>query len=351
MKTKWIGLAILAVVIVATAGYAVFSANAQVLELNGYLGGEKIGLLEDAEVQEIFRSRYRLSLDYARAGSLEMITADQTGMNYLFPSNQTALELYEQVQGAPYRSEIVLNTPIVLYTRAQVAEALAGAGIASAADGVYTVDMGALVACIEQGTSWAEIGLPELYGDVAVGTTDPTKSNSGNMFAGLLANTLCGGVADENNVEAILPRLQAIFQRLGYMESSSSDLFDQFLKTGMGAKPLIAGYESQLLEFAVQNPDTWAQIRDDIVLLYPTPTVWSSHVYIALDEAGATAIDALLDEDVQRLAWEKHGFRTGLYDAPGDVGQFGVPGIAEEITQVAPMPDVDTMDRIIAALS
>ena len=241
-----------------------------------------------------------------------MITADQTGMNYLFPSNQTALELYEQVQGTPYRSEIVLNTPIVLYTRAQVAEALVGAGIASAADGVYTVDMAALVACIEQGTSWAEIGLPELYGDVAVGTTDPTKSNSGNMFAGLLANTLCGGVADENNVEAILPRLQAIFQRLGYMENSSSDLFDQFFKTGMGGKPLIAGYASQLLEFAVQNPDTWAQIRDDIVLLYPTPTVWSSHVYIALDEAGATAIDALLDEDVQRLAWEKHGFRTGL---------------------------------------
>mgnify|MGYP000010670460 FL=1 len=28
MKTKWIGLAILAVVIVAAAGYAVFSANA-----------------------------------------------------------------------------------------------------------------------------------------------------------------------------------------------------------------------------------------------------------------------------------------------------------------------------------
>ena len=45
------------------------------------------------------------------------------------------------------------------------------------------------------------------------------------------------------------------------MESSSSDLFDQFLKTGMGAKPLIAGYESQLLEFAVQEPETWEQGR------------------------------------------------------------------------------------------
>ena len=70
------------------------------------------------------------------------------------------------------------------------------------------------------------------------------------------------------------------------MESSSSDLFDQFLKTGMGAKPLIAGYENQLLEFAVENPDTWEQIKGDIVIMYPTPTVWSSHVYIALDEAG-----------------------------------------------------------------
>ena len=90
----------------------------------------------------------------------------------------------------------------------------------------------------------------------------------------------------------MLPRLQEIVERLGYMESSSSDLFDQFLKTGMGAKPVIAGYENQLLEFAVENPEDWAQLKDDIVLLYPTPTVWSSHVYIALDEAGEAGIDA-----------------------------------------------------------
>ena len=111
-----------------------------------------------------------------------------------------------------------------------------------------------------------------------MGTTDPAKSNSGNMFAGLLANVLCGGSVGEEDLPELLPRLQALFQKLGYMESSSSDLFDQFLKTGMGAKPLIAGYESQLLEFAVQEPETWEQIKGDIVLVYPTPTVWSSHV-------------------------------------------------------------------------
>ena len=86
-------------------------------------------------------------------------------------------------------------------------------------------------------------------------------------------------------------------------------------------------------------------------MMYPTPTVWSSHVYIALDEAGTAGIDALLDEEIQRLAWEKHGFRTGVYDTPADIEHFGVSGIAAEITQVAPMPDANTMDRIIKALS
>ncbi len=99
------------------------------------------------------------------------------------------------------------------------------------------------------------------------------------------------------------------------------------------------------------SEEDWEQLKDDIVLIYPTPTVWSSHVYIALDEAGTAGIDALLDEDIQRLAWEKHGFRTGVYDTPTDAAHFGVSGIAEELTQVAPMPDANTMNRIIKALS
>ena len=351
MKTKLIGLGILAAVIIAAAAYVFISNHQTITEINGYVGGEKIGLLEDEEVQKILKDRYKLSIDYARAGSIDMITADATGRDFLFPSNQTALELYRQINGDPVKSEIILNTPIVLYTRSAVAQGLVDSGLASMSGGVYTVDIAKLTEAIEAGMTWADIGLPQLYASIAVGTTDPTKSNSGNMFAGLLANTLCGGVADESNLNEILPRLQNIFQKLGYMESSSSDLFDQFLKTGMGAKPLIAGYESQLLEFAVENPDTWEQIKEDIVMMYPTPTVWSSHVYIALDEVGTAGIDALLDEEIQRLAWEKHGFRTGVYDTPADIEHFGVSGIADEITQVAPMPDANTMDRIIKALS
>ena len=350
MKTKIIGLVILITVIIAAVIYVMVGSSNAVTEIKGYVGGEKIGLLEDEEVQEILRDEYKLSIDYAKAGSIDMITADATGMNFLFPSNQTALELYEKINGDPVKSEIILNTPIVLYTRQAVADAFVSEGLATKDGDVYYVDMTKLTEAIENGTKWSDIGLDQLYGSITVGTTDPTKSNSGNMFAGLLANTLCGGVADETNLYEILPRLESIFQKLGYMESSSSDLFDQFLKTGMGAKPLIAGYENQLLEFAVENPETWEHVSGDIIMMYPTPTVWSSHVFIALDENGTLGIDALLDEDIQRLAWEKHGFRTGVYDTPADSEHFGVSGLADEITQVAPMPDADTMDRIIRNL-
>ena len=350
MKTKIIGLVILITVIIAAVVYVMVGSSNAVTEIKGYVGGEKIGLLEDEEVREILEDKYKLSIDYAKAGSIDMITADATDMNFLFPSNQTALELYEKINGDPVKSEIILNTPIVLYTRQAVADAFVSEGLATKDGDVYYVDMTKLTEAIENGTKWSDIGLDQLYGSITVGTTDPTKSNSGNMFAGLLANTLCGGVADETSLYEILPRLESIFQKLGYMESSSSDLFDQFLKTGMGAKPLIAGYENQLLEFAVENPETWEHVSGDIIMMYPTPTVWSSHVFIALDENGTLGIDALLDEDIQRLAWEKHGFRTGVYDTPADSEHFGVSGLADEITQVAPMPDADTMDRIIRNL-
>ena len=350
-KTKWIGFLILLAVIAVGGIYLLLGGGQSPVTLRGYVGGEKIGLLEDPEVQEILERKYHLTLDYAKAGSLDMVTADHTGRDFLFPSSQNALEYYQQVCGAPVKNEIIFNTPIVLYTHTPILEAFRERGLVTEREGCYYMDMEGLVAEIEAGTTWAELGLPELYGTVAVNTTDQVRSNSGNMFAGLLANVLCGGVTDVEHVEEILPRLCSIFERLGYMEASSSDLFDQFLKTGMGAKPMIAAYENQLLEFAVENPEDWEQLKGDIVMIYPTPTVWSSHIYIAIDEAGAAGVDALLDEEVQRLAWEKHGLRTEVSGTDSDSGQFGVDHIAAAITQVAAMPSYAVMERVLEALS
>ena len=100
MKTKLIGLLILVAVAIVAVAYVGVTQSRQVTEISGFVGGEKIGLLEDEEVQEILHERYRLSMDYAKAGSIDMVTEDAGDRNFLFPSNQTALEIYEDQNGA-----------------------------------------------------------------------------------------------------------------------------------------------------------------------------------------------------------------------------------------------------------
>lgn len=352
MKAKHIGLLLLVLVIIAAGVYSFLDGRKiEQISVKGYIGGEKIGLVDDPEVIKILKDKYHITLDYQKAGSLDMIRLDHTGRDYLWPSSQTALDLYEKTFGKPGKSEIIFNTPIVLYTRQLVADALVKAGYLTQVEGVYFMDMANFLPVLEEGQKWTDLGL-NLYGPVVIATTDPTKSNSGNMFSGLLANMLNGGtVVTDNSEAAITPRLQAIFRRLGYMETSSADIFSQFLKIGVGAKPLVAGYESQLIEFAHTNPRDYAQIKDDVVLVYPVPTVWSSHVYIALSDNGKKVVDALMDEQVQRLAWERHGFRTGVNSANADISKIGVTGMAPVISRIIPMPDSQVMSRLIQALS
>ena len=146
-KSKWIGLIILLAVIGAAAIYLLLGGGPrpEPAVLRGYVGGEKIGLLEDEAVQDILDRNYGLTLDYAKAGSLDMVTADHEGRNFLFPSSQTALEYYQQLYGAPDKSQIVFNTPIVLYTHRPILEAFQKEGLVTERDGVYYMDMAGLV--------------------------------------------------------------------------------------------------------------------------------------------------------------------------------------------------------------
>ena len=357
MKKKITGLILLVIIMGAIGGIYLFTESRNeagtpgLISVSGYIGGEKTELLEDEEVQDILQNRYHLKTDYSKAGSLDMMTADLNGKNYLFPSSSIAEEYYTDLYGDPVQSEIILNTPIVLYTHRAVLDAFDSQGLITRNGNAYSIDMTRLVELIQNDTRWSDIGLPELYGNVSVDTTDPAKSNSGNMFAALLANVLNGGqTLTEDDAAEIVPELQAIFGKLGYMETSSSDLFSQFLRMGVGAKPIIAGYESQLIEYASIHPEEYEKIKDDIVMLYPSPTVWSSHILIALDEKGQDFLDALLDGDIQEIAWKRHGFRTGNYGTLSDPDSLAADGVAASISQVTPVPSYDTMKIIIESL-
>ncbi|WP_273478586.1 substrate-binding domain-containing protein [Ignavigranum ruoffiae] len=351
MKSKFWGVLILLAVVISAIAYSLYRSQYQPeVNLNGYLGGEKSGLFKNEDFKKLIKKKYNLTLDFHVNGSYEMIQGDFSQQDYLFPSSQLALELFKNQGNSDKDDEIVLNTPIVIYSRKLVVDALIKQGIVQQEAGTYYVDMPNLAQLIKEKKTWQDVGLNALNGRILVATTDPNKSNSGNMFLGLLANALNNNQAmDQQSLSDILPTIQQIYQALGYMQTSSSDMFNQFLRLGVGAYPLIAGYENQLLEFSKLQPETYQQVKDDIIILYPRPTVWSSHVYIALNDQAQVGIEALLDEEVQNLAWKEHGFRT-IVAGTGDVNEFSVPGLAKEVTQIMPMPNFELMQQLMDAI-
>jgi hypothetical protein len=354
MKKRIIGFAILLLVIVSAFVYQNFlRPKYQKTVIDGYLGGEKSGLFDDERFTGALLKKYAIAIHYKKAGSIDMVSAPLENMDYLFPSSYTALELYRQKYGSAYkRAEVVFNSPIVLYTRKPVSEAFKKQGWVHTEDETEYIDLAKLIDAVLADTRWSAIGLNELYGNMYVLSTDPLKSNSGNMFAGLVANMLNGGeVANGESLAADGRELKRFFSKLGYLESSSADLFSSFLKTGIGAKPVIAGYESQILEFSVEHPADWGYIKDDIVVLYPEPTVWSAHPFIALTGSGDRVIDALLGEEIQTLAWETHGFRTGIASEQRMDGVFDIKGVPGQVKKVIQLPNPDTMQRIMEIIS
>jgi hypothetical protein len=350
MKGRIMGLVILVLVIAAFFMYQIFlGSKPKRITIDGYLGGEKSGLFDDERFTGAMLKQYAISIHYKKAGSIDMVSAPLENMDYLFPSSYTALELYKQKYGAAYkRAEVVFNSPIVLYTRKTVAEAFKKQGWVRTEDGTEYIDLVKLIDAVSSDTKWSAVGIDELYGNMYIISTDPLKSNSGNMFAGLVANMLNGGeVAGGESLERTGAELKRFFNKLGYLETSSADLFNSFLKTGIGAKPVIVGYESQILEFSVEHPEDWAYVKDDIVVLYPEPTVWSAHPFIALTDTGSRVLEVLLEEEIQALAWETHGFRTGITSGQAEDKAFDIKGVPGQVKKVIQLPNPDTMQKIM----
>jgi hypothetical protein len=324
--------------------------------VGGYLGGEKESFLKDQDVQAILRDRYGLTVDGTTLGSLEMVS-DAVRLtdddDFLWPSSQVAAALYRQRQGKVVKFENIFNSPIVLYSWTPVTDALIRQGIVrKEGEAYYVTDLSRLVGAAQERKRWSELGVPQLTERVSVRSSDPVLSNSGNMFFGLLANTLNGGsVVNTASLPRVLPQLKAYRDAQGFMEQRSSDLFQQYLTTGMGAYPLVAGYESQMIEFGLQNEQVYsAGLKDRVRILYPKPTVWSSHPLIARTPEGARLLDALKDPEIQRIAWERHGFRSGLAGVQNDPKVLKVIGVPATVDSITEMPGPDVMNRIIAAL-
>lgn len=319
------------------------------VQIQGPIGGEKAGLLENPRVKEILKDKYGLTVVWKKMGSVEMGAADLSAADFAFPSNDFAVDLIKRRNaGRVVKEETVFNSPIVYFTWDTVLAALERGGISKAdASGVHYVSP-ALIEAAKDRKKWSDLGISELFGPVAIATTDPEKSSSGNLFAGLaLALGAEGDFADTAKTRAEFDRVAPLF-RQGYMEDSSKDIFSQWIRM-REAMPIVAGYEAQIIEFARANPEIWKKIAAKARVAYPKPTLWSSHAVVAFTKSGARLIEALSDPEIQRIAWEEHGFRSGF---GGDVSAkgVGVQGIAPSVPSVAQMPPADVMESFLSHL-
>ena len=397
MKNKkvLIGILLFAVIIVAVIVIKNLGDNEETNFLSGKLttvyvatGGGKEDFLNDKDIQKILKSKYKLDVTFdtwsngktitkpliresVGLGNSDIIQAMKSGTNYeitspgvskydaLFTSDQRFYDYYKlypnKEAGEADRYTVLdggltLNTPIVIYSWKEVVEALMKENIVTNNNGVYFItDMNKLIDYILKGKKWKDIGLNELYGSINIASTDPVSSSPGATYYGLLLSILSDAEVTNENIEKNLPKLKEFYIKSGYMNNTPADLFERYLKTGMGGEPMIVDYEKSMIDFATSSPDAFAALKDDIRVLYPTPTIWNSHCFMVFTDAGAKLYKALNDPEIAQIAWERYGFRTGVTGGNYDVSKIGI-GVPSKISSTVTSLKMDTYNKLIEYL-
>ncbi len=352
-------------------------------------GGGKEDFLADEDVLKILRKKYKLEVVFDNwsngktvqlplireavgQGNSQIVSDISNGdssytihspgvstYDALFTSDQRFYDYYklnpnkENNEADRYSvkgGSLTLNTPIVIYSWQRIVDALTTEGIVSEVDGVYYIsDMNKLMQYILDGVKWSDIGIPELYGKINIASTDPVTSSPGATYYGLLLSTLSEGLVTDENISENLPKLKQFYIKSGYMNNTPADLFERYLKTGMGGQPMIVDYEKSIIDFANSNPDGFEQVKDEIRILYPAPTIWNSHCYAYFTENGKKLYEAFDDKEIQQIAWERYGFRTGITGGSYDVSSIGI-GVPQTITSTVSSLKMDVYNQLIEYL-
>ena len=394
MNKKYIGIGIFILLIGLIVGIKFIGdkndgGSSNITTIYVATGGGKEDFIADSDVADILLKKYKIKVVYdnwsngktitkpliresVNLGNSEVITKIKNGESIsinsddvskydaLFTSDQ---RFYDYYKLSPDKSKneadryyvldggLTLNTPIVIYSWKEVVNALIKEKIVTNEDGVYYItDMNKLIDYILNGKKWKDIGLKDLYGNINIASTDPVSSSPGATYYGLLLSILSGGEINDATIEANLKKLKVFYQKSGYMNNTPADLFERYLKTGMGGEPMIVDYEKSIIDFANSNPTGFNQVKDDIVVLYPKPTIWNSHCLTIFSENGKKLLQAFEDEEISKIAWEKYGFRTGVTGTSVSANDLGI-GIPSKITSTVTSLKMNYYNELIEYLS
>ena len=370
-KQAILGLAILIILIIVIVAVTTLKNNkdgisdSNLKQVFVATGGGKENFLADEEVNNIMKQKYGLKVTYdswsnGKIVKDPLLRKDGSKYDAMFCSDQRFYDYFkvsaDTSKGEAQRDRVLeggltLNTPIVIYSWDTVVDALIKENIVTQKDNVYYItDMNKLISYILEGKKWSDIGVDMLYGTINIDSTDPVTSSPGATYYGLLLSIMCGGTVTEENLQANLQNLKEFYIKSGYMNNTPADLFELYLKTGVGGKPMIVDYEKSVIDFANSNPDGWEQVKDKIRILYPTPTIWNSHCIATFNETGNEFFKAFEDKDIGQMAWSRYGFRTGITGGNYDVTKVNVSGIPQSITSTVSSLKMKMYDEMISYL-
>ena len=375
MKKKTIGIVIFILLILIIIGIKFATDDENIVDVSDKIknltkvtiavGGGKEDFIADERVNQIMKEKYGIEPIYDSWSNGKMIVnpltrKDGSSYDLMFCSDQRFYDYYkltpDSSKGEVERETVLdggltLNTPIVIYSWDKVVDALIAESIVTEKNGVYYInDMNKLLDYILEGRKWSDIGLDMLYGSINIASTDPVTSSPGATYYGLLLSIMCDGNVTEASMQENLPKLKEFYEKSGYMNNTPADLFERYLKTGMGGEPMIVDYEKSIVEFATSNPDGFAQVKDNIRILYPTPTIWNSHCIATFTENGNKYNEVFEDPEIGQIAWEKYGFRTGVTGGTYDVSKLGINGVPQTITSTVSSLKMSMYNELISYL-
>ena len=371
-KKTILGVAIFIILILIIIGFKVFSdKNGESNNLSNLktvyvaTGGGKEDFIADEDVVKIMQEKYKLNIVYDSWSNGKLVKNPLvredgvTKYDAMFCSDQRFYDYYKvaanKANGEADRYPVLqggltLNTPIVIYSWDTVVDKLENEGIVTKKDGVYYIsNMDKMLEYILSGKKWSDIGLNDLYGNINIASTDPVTSSPGATYYGLLLSIMCKSQVTNETADENLPKLKDFYIKSGYMNNTPADLFERYLKTGAGGEPLIVDYEKSMINFATSNPKGFEQVKNKIRVLYPTPTIWNSHCIASFTENGNEFYKAFEDPDIQKIAWDRYGFRTGITGGSYDVSQFGI-GVPQTITSTVTSLKMDMYNKLIEYL-
>ncbi|MCA9957787.1 MAG: hypothetical protein KC443_02055, partial [Anaerolineales bacterium] len=150
-----------------------------------------------------------------------------------------------------------------------------------------------------------------------------------------------------NDAQPYMSFLSDLFLRQGLLASSSQEPFEDYLVQGMGHSPIVMIYEAQFIAQAALDNGT---ILPEMVLMYPSPTIFTKHILIPFSEGGEKLGQVLeTDPELQKLAIE-YGLRNSNL---AEFRQFTADhniALPDTIVNVIEPPSYEVLEGIIQAI-